>query len=240
MTTVYESPYMHKTLGPTLRPGGFDLTQKAVAFCELDTTKKVLDVGCGMGATIEYLHRVFGINAMGIDPSDSLLSIAQEKNPWATLIKAQGEDLRFDDHSFDCLFAECTLSLMNDLSTVLHEAYRVLRLGGWFVITDVYAQNPSEIGNLEEFGIRSCMRGLHDLSALQTYLESIGFRVALLEDCSEYLKSLMMQIIFEHGSMEQFWRKTTEQGDSASCCFFSNAIKRCKPGYFILIAQKGE
>lgn len=240
MPNAYESQTMYEATGETLRPGGFTLTHKAVNFCALDTNARVLDIGCGRGATLNYLYRTFGIQAVGIDPSITLLEQALAKNPWAKLIQTKAEAIDFASDSFECLFAECTLSLMDDLDAVLRQAYRVLSPKGWFVITDVYAKNPEHIASLEAFGTQTCMRGIHDLKTLQCRLEALGFTIALLEDCSEYLKALMVKIVFEHGSMEQFWKKTSGGSESTSCCFFSDSLKRCKPGYFILIARKGE
>jgi ubiquinone/menaquinone biosynthesis C-methylase UbiE len=237
--SAYESTVMHEATGETLRPGGFKLTQKAVEFCALRADSKVLDVGCGRGATIGYLYRHHSIAATGVDPSQKLLLQAKAKHPYATFLKGSGEALVFDEERFDCVFAECTLSLMNDLSKALQEVHRVLGKQGWFVISDVYAKNPSEIVHMEQMSIHSCMRGIHCLESLKERLEALGFTIMLLEDCSDLLKALMVRIIFEHGSMERFWRKASQAGETQTCCF-SQMLKKCKPGYFILIAKKGE
>jgi ubiquinone/menaquinone biosynthesis C-methylase UbiE len=231
---------MQEATGETLRPGGFKLTEQAVNFCALKARTRVLDLGCGMGATASYLHERHAINVVGIDPSSKLLNIAKAKNPFATFVLGNGESLPFKNKHFECVFAECTLSLMHDLHVSLKEVYRVLDKGGWFVITDVYAKNPEAISVMDNFSINSCMRGIHHLPSLQEELVKIGFDIILLEDCSQFLKELMVKIIFSHGSMGAFWSKTIEDELPQTCCHFQENIKQCKPGYFILIAKKGE
>ena len=240
MVNVYESCCMQEATGETLRPGGFKLTEQAVDFCALTKQTRILDLGCGMGATASYLYQNYGMKLVGIDPSDKLLGIAKAKNPFATFVKATGDFLPLENGSFECVLAECTMSLMHDLPRTLKEVHRVLKKDGWFVINDVYAKNPESLGAMDTFSITSCMRGMHDLLSLKEVLEKVGFKIMLLEDCSHLLKELMVKIIFSHGSMKAFWGKTIEGAAAQTCCHFEENIKQCKPGYFMLIAKKGE
>jgi len=80
------------------------------------------------------------------------------------------------------------------------------------------------------------MRGLYDLKQLQADVKSVGFEIVLLEDHSELLKQLLVKTIFEFGSMNAFWQKTG--GVCASG--FQDALKMCKPGYYMMIARKVE
>lgn len=237
---VYESPYMQEATGDTLRPGGFTLTEEAVRFCALSKRDRILDVGCGMGATVSYLYHAYGIKTVGIDPSEKLLEKARQNNPFASFVQGFGHDLPFDDEMFSCVFAECTLSLMHDLQGSLDEIYRVLAHGGWFVLNDVYAKNPEALKAMDNFSVTSCMRGMHDLASLQQALQRAGFDVMLVEDCSVLLKELMVKIIFSHGSMSTFWSKTMEDKTAQTSCSFDRRITQCKPGYFRMIVKKGD
>ena len=51
----YESPALREAIGPALRPGGLDLTERAARYCGLAAGDLVLDVGCGIGATAAFL-----------------------------------------------------------------------------------------------------------------------------------------------------------------------------------------
>lgn len=239
MLNVYESSCMQEATGETLRPGGFKLTEQAVNFCALNKQTRILDLGCGMGATASYLYHNYGMKLVGIDPSEKLLSIAKAKNPFATFVKGTGDLLPFEDEHFECVLAECTLSLMSHLPATLQEVYRVLEKGGWFVINDVYAKNPEALSEMDIYSISSCMRGMHDLLSLKEVLEAVGFEIMFFEDCSSLLKELMVKIIFSHGSMSDFWSKTIEGVATQTCCSFDSRIKQCKPGYFMMIAKKG-
>lgn len=233
---AFESVSMQNVLGETLRPGGFRLTEIAVQYCNISALDTVLDLGCGRGATVNYLHEKHGISAVGIDPSEKLLGEARSSFPGSEFVLGQGEALPFEDECFDCVFAECTLSLMDSLDGVLCEAYRVLKENGWFVISDVYAKNPQALSELQDCAINSCMRGMHDFFKLEDKLRLAGFSLAFSEDYSDLLKELVVKIGFSYGSMSEFWNISAEN------CLDGNdfylRLKRCKPGYFLLIARK--
>lgn len=233
---VYENDNLKSLLGQTLRPGGFALTEKAVGLCKFTKGDILLDLGCGCGATIEYLNREYGIRVVGIDPSEKLLNIAKTNYPSGDFILAKGEDLPFQTEKFDGVLSECTLSLMEDLSGVLGQVYRVLKNDGYFVITDVYAKEPVFLDQVNKKPANTCMRGLHDLQSLKECLRDEGFEIILLEDHSFFLKELMVKIIFSYGSMGIFWNKTSEaclDGEE-----FQDLLKKCKPGYFLMVAKK--
>jgi len=235
---AYENNNMHEMMGETLRPGGFSLTEIGVQLCKFSSEDSVLDLGCGQGATVGYLKEKHNIKAVGIDPSEKLLDIARKKYGYADFVLGTGENTPFANECFHGVLAECTLSLMDDVNRTLKEVYRVLKKRGWFVITDVYARNPSFVNKLEKFSFHSCMRGLHDVNLLEENLKSVGFEIMVLEDCSDLLKELLVKIVFSYGSMGVFWNKTTD--DCTDGYKFQEIMKACKPGYFIMIARKGE
>ncbi len=232
---AYESGCMQEVLGETLRPGGFSLTDTAVQFCGLSPQYSILDLGCGRGATVNHLHEKYSISAVGIDPSEILVEDARRNFAYASFVSGTGEHLPFDDGSFDCVFAECTLSLM-DTDLAIKQVYRVLNENGWFVITDVYARNPESADTLQSYPINSCMRGMHDLNRLGSKLVQAGFSIDYSEDYSQYLKELVVKIGFSYGSMCDFWNTASDKCVNGED--FYKALKQCKPGYFMLIARK--
>jgi len=234
---AYESDSMVQMMGETLRPGGFSLTEKGLQFCKLSPEDAVLDLGCGRGATVNYLFVKHRIKAIGIDPSVKLIKAAKEEYGDTNFFLGNGENVPFSDHSFNCVFAECTLSLMDDLDSTIKQVYRVLKEDGWFVITDVYAKHPDAVNKLNSFTFNSCMRGLHDLENLQEKLKKSGFNIKISEDYSHLLKELLVKIGFSYGSMSAFWNVTSQ--DCIDGCKFQEALKRCKPGYFMMVARKG-
>ena len=147
-SNLYENEILRESLGETLRPGGFSLTERAMEFTGLKKDDLVLDIGSGMGDTVNYLRENYGLNALGLDPSDILISEAVKKYPGINILKGAGEKLPVVDNSLAGIFAECTLSLMDDLDKVLEECARTLKKGGYFAITDVYARRPEYLGEL--------------------------------------------------------------------------------------------
>jgi len=234
---LYENEDIRDLMGENLRPGGLKLTKDAVEFCQLKSQSKLLDIGCGMGSSIGYLQENYGVYGIGIDPSEKLLNIARKNYPELKFIKARAENLPFESKEFHMILAECSLSLMKDRKKVLGEMYRVLKDGGYLVINDVYARETAYLEELEKTSINTCMRSLHDIDELKTFLESHGFKIILFKDYSQYLKELMVKIIFKYGSMAVFWSKNTNNcidGDE-----FQHILKRSKPGYFTMIARRG-
>ncbi len=231
---AYESPEMTALLGETLRPGGFDLTDEAVAFCQWRKDDLLLDLGCGQGATVSYLNTHYGLNAVGLDPSQKLLERAKKDNPTGHFVIGAGEKIPFEQGFFDGVLSECTLSLMTDMAATLTEVHRVLKKGGNFFISDVYAKNPESLEQLKTHKFKSCMRGLYDLKQLEMRLNHSGFEVLHQEDRSDLLKQLLVQTIFQYGSMDRFWKKT-----GGTCTTgFQQQLKACRPGYFMMIVRK--
>ncbi len=230
---VYENDGVRCVTGDTLRPGGFVLTKRAVSLCNISKDQRVLDVGCGMGATVDFLRKEFGIEAFGIDPSEKLINLGKQQNN-LPLISGRGELLPYENESFDAVFAECTLSLMDNYQKTIQEIHRILKPEGFIIISDVFAKNPEYIEELKNINVKSCLRGVFDMGALLGKIEDNGFEVVDLEDWTSLLKQLMVDIIFKYGSMNRFWNVTT----CGSCGDFKTKLSLCKPGYFLLIAKK--
>ncbi len=233
---AYESTSMHLVMEEGLRPGGLQLTERAIKLCRFSEEASILDLGCGWGATIGLLQEKYNIRAVGLDPSEKLLKLAKERYPSGSFVLGSGKRLPFKAESFHGVFSECTMSLMEDKEETVQEVFRVLKEDGYFVISDVYAQKPEGLKNMDAFGFNSCMRGLYDLQQLQNSLKRVGFSLLLLEDHSPLLKELLVKIIFTFGSMDVFWNRATESCIDGAA--FQEALRGCKPGYYMLIARK--
>jgi ubiquinone/menaquinone biosynthesis C-methylase UbiE len=151
------------------------------------------------------------------------------------LVQAPAECLPMAGESVDVILAECTLSVTGKQEQVLAECRRVLRGGGFLIVSDLYARNPAGNPALRQAAQGTCLGGLCSKTQIVETLNAEGFRMVLWEDHSEALKHLAVQLILAHGSLEPFWR-------SASAGFASADIKQMaaqsRPGYFLLIARK--
>ncbi|WP_425803840.1 DVU_1556 family methyltransferase [Desulfitobacterium sp. Sab5] len=205
-------------------------------FCSFAPGSRILDVGCGSGASVEFLRSEYQLEAVGVDPSEVLLELGKNRNPQLPLVQGYGEKLPFSGEEMDGVFAECTLSLMNDLRETVREIHRVLKNNGLFVVNDVYARNPEGVSRLRKLSVSSCLRGALLQDELISLLEDVGFRILHWEDHTKLLKQLTGEMIFKYGSMNNFWLKST------ACTVNPNeaqlAMREAKTGYFQLIALK--
>ncbi|MHB1652630.1 MAG: DVU_1556 family methyltransferase [Desulfitobacteriaceae bacterium] len=233
---LYESPVLRQVTGETLRPGGFSLTERALQICAFQAGAKILDVGCGSGATVELLRQGFNLEAVGVDPSPFQLELGKQRNPSLPLVLGVGENLPFAAAEMDGVLAECTLSLMTDLRVTIGEIHRVLKDGGRLVVNDVYARNPEGIAGIRRMGVSTCLRGALLKEELVNLLKDQGFEILHWEDHTGLLKQLTGQMIFTFGSMNNFWLKSTScTVDPAAT---QQALRQAKVGYFQLIARK--
>lgn len=229
---VYELEGVQRVTGNTIRPGGLALTQRAVALADLAAGTAVLDVGCGAGATLDYLAGL-GLRAVGIDPSSKLLGQGNNRSPHLTLTQGRGETLPFAAHTFDALLAECCLSLMDDAAAALAEFARVLRPGGTLILSDMLAGNPAGMAAARQLPLSCCVSGAFSQGQIETLLAEAGFAITYWEDNKEALKQLTVQIIWQYGSLANFWGCAGEDGMGVA-----TAVATLKPGYFLLLGRK--
>jgi ubiquinone/menaquinone biosynthesis C-methylase UbiE len=98
--------------------------------------KSVLDVGCGTGRLIRLL-KDRGAVITGADVSDEMIKIAGKKFPDVGVVSADIEDLPFKDKSFDVVVAAFVIVHLGSLQGAFDEAYRVLKDGGIFILTNI-------------------------------------------------------------------------------------------------------
>jgi len=235
---LYESDVLRLATGDTLRPGGFVLTDLGVKSCAFLPGARVLDVGCGRGATVERLVSQYHLQAIGLDPSEVLLEYGRRKYPAINLIQGLGEELPFPANHMDGVFTECALSVMEHLDKALKEIFRVLKPGGWLVINDVYARNSDRLQALQELNLDSCIRRALPKEQLINMLLEQEFYIVNWTDHTNLLTQLMVDLIMTHGSMNEFWLKSSSCSGSVDSSLAQAAIKQAKMGYFQLIAKK--
>jgi arsenite methyltransferase len=233
--SLYESNSMRAVTGPAIRPGGLALTERALTFCSLPEGARVLDVGCGVGATVEYLSQEHRYAAFGVDTSSLLLEEGIERKPNLGLLRGTAEKQPFPDRCFSALFCECVLSLLHDPASALKEFARVLRPGGFLILADVYARLPDEASSLQHLPVHCCLKGALGRSLIIATVEESGFAAVIWEDHSAFLKQLAAQLIFSFGSLKAFWATTCSGEDPEA---IKETVQRARPGYYLLIARR--
>jgi arsenite methyltransferase len=229
---LYETDALRRATGDTLRPGGLSLLQTALQQTTWPTGGRVLDIGCGIGVTAAYLRQAHGLQAMGLDLSARLLGEAAASHPELPLIRGRAEELPFADGSLMGLTCECVLSLVRDPLQTLREFHRVLAAKGQLILSDIYRRR--ELENKELPG-SCCLAGANSRERLLAWLGQAGFSVRIWQDHSQLLAELAARLVWQHGSMTDFWSKFSSDGDGGP---MQQAVQAMRPGYYLVIASK--
>lgn len=192
------------------------LTDRAVAVCRFAPDAQLLDVGCGVGASVEHLRSSYGFKATGVDISTTLIKEGLKRSPDLPLYEAAAEALPVARDSQDGILCECVLSLLDDPGSVLQEFRRVLRSGGCLILSDMYSR--------ESAGPDDGSRGMVTRNQIEAWFSASGFTTVLWEDHTPLLRELAARLILAGDLLDRF-----------DCSSF-NAGQR--PGYYLLVARK--
>lgn len=209
--------------GETLRPGGLELTGYLFDLGNFHAESRILDAGCGMGATLRYLAQTRKLIAVGVDSSQAMIAAARRHSPELPLICAGLESLPFGEADFDGIICECVLSL-TVAATVLKEFHRVLSPGGLLLVTDLYRRSPGRNpGGDGQLVTRE---------QIEAMMDDAGFAIEHWEDRTRELRMLAVRLIMAPGSTGE---------NLPGGCFFNEAeagIDRRDMGYHLLVARK--
>lgn len=232
---MYEDGRLGKVTGGFLRPGDWDMTRRMLASSGVSTDAFILDAGCGTGLTIEHLQTSGYAHVLGIDHSERILQAGRNRNSNLPLVCAPGQALPIENEQVDVILAECSFSAMSNDLAVLAEFQRVLCLGGYLLLSDVYARNPEGVPELRALPFNCGLREVITRQKLEFHLQQNNFEIQRWEDESETLKHLAGQIIMSCGSLNKFWDLPEPTANSTDILF---AIRKAKLGYFFLVAKK--
>jgi len=167
------------------RPGGLALTDRALDRCAFEAGSRLLDVGCGSGATVPHL-RATQLQAVG------LASDPDKVRGGPGLLCARGDQIPFPSAWFRGVLLECSLSVMEDPDAVLRECRRVLVEGGRLIVSDLFAQKSLRLGG--------CLGRVDTREDLLALLSRNGFSAERFEEHPEHLRGYFGQMLLDSGA----------------------------------------
>lgn len=180
------------------------------ALAELKPGETVLDLGSGGGIDVLLSAKRVGSTgtAYGLDMTDQMLALAQENKRKSGLsnvhfLKGEIEHIPLPANSVDVIISNCVINLSADKDRVLREAFRVLKPGGRFAVSDVVVRGemPETIRRNMELWIGCVAGALRDADYIAK-LRAVGFedaaievtRVYTAEDAAEFLAGQSTQL----------------------------------------------
>ncbi len=177
------------------------------ALAELKPGEIVLDLGSGGGIDVLLSAKRVGPTgkAYGLDMTDEMLALARENQRKSGLanvefLKGEIEHVPLPDNSVDVIISNCVINLSADKDRVLREAFRVLKPGGRFAVSDVVTrgQVPAEIRKSVLLWV-GCVAGALDEAEYRAKLEAAGFEAAAVEPTRVYRVADAEDFLAERG-----------------------------------------
>lgn len=228
----YESAEFRAVCGEALRPGGLSLTAESLELSGFPAGGRILDIGCGLGASLSLLAEK-GFAGIGLDSSEALLAEAGKRGE--AVVNGDMHALPWSDGWFDGALCECVLSLSDNKPEVLSECSRVLKPGSRLIVSDVFACGPEPDRPPEPVG-GHCLRGAVGLDQFVSMLSAAGFTVLHRRDHSRALRELAAQLVWKCGSakiLEKLWGGPAESKNQGG------AVQAKRLAYYLLVAEKG-
>jgi SAM-dependent methyltransferase len=159
------------------------------ALAELKSGETVLDLGSGGGIDVLLSAKRVGPTgfAYGLDMTDEMLALAERNRQErgvqnARFLKGHIEQIPLPKDSVDVIISNCVINLSGDKPRVLGEAFRVLKPGGRFAVSDVVVQGelPAELRKSMELWA-GCIAGALEETTYRQLLSEAGFADAVVQ-----------------------------------------------------------
>lgn len=200
------------------------------ALIELKPGETVLDLGSGGGIDVLLSARRVGPTgkAYGLDMTDEMLALARENQRQAAVenvefLKGEIESIPLPDESVDVVISNCVINLSADKGEVLREAFRVLKPGGRFAVSDVVTRGviAPEIRKSVLLWV-GCVAGAMEDVEYRSKLGATGFEQIEIEPTRVYRVEDAREMLAEAGIDVD---AITTQGDGKFMSAFVRAVK---------------
>jgi ubiquinone/menaquinone biosynthesis C-methylase UbiE len=196
------------------------------ALIDLHEGQTVLDLGSGGGIDVLLSAKRVGPTGFvyGVDMTDEMLALAQENKAKAgvtnvAFLRGRIEDIPLPAATVDVVISNCVINLAADKSLVLRDAFRVLKPGGRFAVSDVVADGPVPNGlrqNMEAWV--GCLAGALPVDEYTHLLTDAGFEEVSVEITRRYT---VAEAGLDTATLPEGW----EAGDGKLASAFVRATK---------------
>ncbi len=205
------------------------------ALAELNEGEIVLDLGSGGGIDVLLSAKRVGPTGkvFGLDMTDEMLALANENRKRASaenveFLKGEIERIPLPDESVDVIISNCVINLSGDKKKVLAEAFRVLKPGGRFAVSDVVVRGevPAAVRASMELWI-GCVAGALEEREFLDMLRTVGFenpsieptRIYKAEDAALFLSGIGLDAAQVAAQIDgKFMGAFVRATKPASCC----------------------
>jgi arsenite methyltransferase len=209
------------------------------ALTQLNPGETVLDLGSGGGIDVLLSARRVGPTgkAYGLDMTDEMLALAKENKRKAgaenvEFLKGEIENIPLPDNTVDVIISNCVINLSADKDRVLREAFRVLKPGGRFAVSDVVTRGEMapEVRQSVLAWV-GCIAGALEENEYRSKLSAAGFeeieiepsRIYRVEDAREFLSSSGIDVDAIAAQVDQkfmsaFVRAVKPKRAQEACC----------------------
>ena len=186
------------------------------ALAQLHPGETVLDLGSGGGIDVLLSAQRVGPSgfAYGLDMTDEMLNLAEKNAAEGKLqnvkfLKGEIEHIPLPDASVDVIISNCVINLSADKGQVLREAFRVLRPGGRFAVSDVVVQGtlPASVRKSMELWA-GCVAGALEEETYRELLKDAGFTEIDVEVTRVYTPEI--PLVLEGGRLVSAFVRATK------------------------------
>jgi len=201
------------------------------ALAELKAGEIVLDLGSGGGIDVFLSARRVGLTgkAYGLDMTDEMLALARENQKKAGLenvefLKGEIENIPLPDNSVDVIISNCVINLSEDKDKVLSEAFRVLKPGGRFAVSDIVTRGGVS-PEIRQSALlwAGCIAGALEDTEYREKLTALGFTEIDIEPVRVYQAADILRIFENKGWNVEALRQEIEGK------FISAFVRATKP-----------